>query len=540
MSLPKKVHFPTVQTTVTAYGGGINENVSSLELGPGELLSISDNYYIADGTTGGYRSIKGYERFDGKAKPSSVAATELDYTTREAARSAIDEVPGIGNVLGLFVFNNKVYAFRNKATVGLDPLIAGMYVESAAGWVEINTSAHPLSQDGSIESVEYNFLSTPTSNVVIWIDGVNKARMFDGTTITLIDNTGMGANDKPTHLAVHQDRLFLSYAGGSIQYTNVGDPTDWSAGSGELGFGYEVTSLTPNVGGTLLVTSKSFTKTLEGDSELTWTFKTFSDHTGAYSKTLNKIFDTVIFMSDAGVTTLASAQEFGSFKSSTISPKIGATLIRYSQTVSTAIVIKQLNQYRLFFTNNKCFVFSFSGKNLKGVTKVSYNIPVYHVVSSVSSSGVESIFFSSTGGYVYQMDSGTSFDGAAIKGRLAFPFYHHKSPRNLKRFLKLTGEVVSSDDMTVNIKTFFNYSASGVPKGFVETGEIYGDANSFYGISKWGTMKYGGTAVTNVCSHNINGIGFNMSVQFFTESAFNGQHTFQNCITDYEVLGRSM
>lgn len=394
MSLPRRINFPTVQTTIVPLAGGFNENVSSLEMNPGELMSISDNYYIADGTVGGYRSIKGYERFDGKTKPSNIEATEDDHTAREAARTAIGEVPGTGDVLGLFVFKCKVYAFRNK--VGTST--AGMYVSSPTGWVEVNTSAYPLEQNGSIEATKYNFLSNPESDVVIWVDGVNKARMFDGTTITVINNTGMNPNDKPTHVAVHQDRLFLSYVGGSIQYSNVGDPTDWNSGAGEIGFGYEITSLTPNVGGVLLVTSKGFTKILEGSSTETWVFKTFSDHAGAYSKTLNKIFDTVIFMSDAGVTTLASAQEFGSFKSATISPKIGNTLIKYSKLVSTAITVRQLNQYRLFFTNNRCFIFSFSGKSLKGVTKVTYNIPVYHVSSCVDSLGVESLYFSSQGG----------------------------------------------------------------------------------------------------------------------------------------------
>jgi hypothetical protein len=515
--------------------GGLNENVSSLELGPGEMVSGSENYYISDGTTGGYRSIRGYERFDGHPSPSSVSASEADHAERDAARALIGQVPGAGDILGLFVFRDKVYVFRNK----VDGLTAGMYVESPTGWIEIDTSTNPLNPNGSIESVEYNFLAQPTSKVVLWVDGSNQARMFDGTTITAIKNAGMGVNDTPTHLAVHQERLFLSYNGGSVQYSAVGVPNDWTTGAGEIGLGDDITSLTSNIGGTLLVTCEKSIKVLEGDSSLTWALKTFSDNMGSRAKTLNKIFDTVIFMSGAVVTTLSAAQEFGSFKSSTISPKVANTLRKYSQSASASVVIKSLNQYVLFFSNNEIFIFSFSGKSLKGVTRANYKMPVIHAFSFVDNNGIESFFFTSNTGFVYQGGVGTSFDGDPISYKLHLPFHHYGSPNNLKKFQRITTEIQSVSDMTISVGTCFNYLSPGTPRGIIDDIDLVTSKDS-WGNGIWGEMIYSSPAAVNHSTYNLYGIGYNMGLRFSSESAFGSQHTIQNFITDYEVLGRAM
>ena len=153
----------------------------------GELISCK-NYYITEGTTGGYVSVAGYERYDGQPSPAGVAATEIDDVAREAARTLIDEVPGQGAILGVYVFEGKVYAFRNK----VGGLTAGMYVESAAGWVEIDTSATPLNPGGVYSFLTYNFSGSAVSNAMFWTNGVDHAGYYDGTTFGQITNAGMG------------------------------------------------------------------------------------------------------------------------------------------------------------------------------------------------------------------------------------------------------------------------------------------------------------------------------------------------------------
>ena len=54
----------------------------------------------------------------------------------EDQRAIIQEVPGEGNVLGVWVFSGNIYAFRNK-TGGAT---AGMYKTTSTGWEEIDLS----------------------------------------------------------------------------------------------------------------------------------------------------------------------------------------------------------------------------------------------------------------------------------------------------------------------------------------------------------------------------------------------------------------
>jgi len=134
MTTPRRISFPEVKTEVIPFDGGLNESVSSLEMKPGELI-LCKNYYITEGSTGGYVSLSGYERFDGQPAPSSIPIGvwsdnqpwldtnpwddefENDFA-REEARDLIGEVGGVactGPVRGSFTFGGDVYAFRDKA-----------------------------------------------------------------------------------------------------------------------------------------------------------------------------------------------------------------------------------------------------------------------------------------------------------------------------------------------------------------------------------------------------------------------------------------
>lgn len=70
------------------------------------------------------------------------ALIDADHATflqdaMETLRARIDTLPGEGNVLGVWAFNNVVYGFRNK-TGGAT---AGMYASSVTGWSEVDTGA---------------------------------------------------------------------------------------------------------------------------------------------------------------------------------------------------------------------------------------------------------------------------------------------------------------------------------------------------------------------------------------------------------------
>jgi hypothetical protein len=131
-----------------ALGGGLDLVTAPINVMPGYALA-GCNYQPDDK---GYSRIKGYERFDGKPSPSSIAYNEailidgdgaalvdgdgaaLTSFDAEEARALIAPVPGIGPVRGVWVYGGHVWAFRDVSeTVG------GMYKSTSSGWVAVET-----------------------------------------------------------------------------------------------------------------------------------------------------------------------------------------------------------------------------------------------------------------------------------------------------------------------------------------------------------------------------------------------------------------
>lgn len=530
----RRLRFSSVRSEPVIMDGGLNENVSSIELKGGELIA-GFNYQLVEGSSGGYISVAGYERYDGTTKPSSVGATDESHSAQDVERASITEVPGTGSILGVHIFEGKVYAFRNK----VGGASAGMYVATATGWDEIDTSGDALAASGDYKFVNYNFTGDPADFSMYWVDGKESARAFDGTTVTVLSNAGMGANDKPINIIAHNDRLWLAYTGGSLQYSTAGDPTDWTTSAGEFGMGREITNLITSVGNSLVVFCDEAIKIVNGYSADDFVVESYSNFSGAYDSTAQRIFGTIIFMDDRGVTSLEAAQEFGDFKSNSLSQRVQKTLQNNKQLITCSVVSRSLNQYRLYFSNGGGLYFSFLNKKLRGVTVIDFIKPVIKVTEGEDANGDIVIFFASTDGYVYQMDIGTSFDGAAINTMMSTAFYHYKSPRNWKRFKEIVFEIASVSDLTIDVRFSFDYTSGYVPRSGVMQIDLLG-SGARYGEGLWGTMRYSGSENTNKIKYPINGLGSNMSVSLRTSEAYKRQHTVQNFITDYSLSGRQL
>ncbi len=140
------------QTKFFAFSGGENLVDPVILMNAGELHG-SMNY--ENRTSGGYRRIDGYERFDGQQSPSELSIA--DYADRdtwiaavEAARDNIDEVPGSGPIRGVWVYNGTTYAFRDDAgaTKGV------MFKSTSSGWTQVEDS---FPAGGKYDFVNYNF-----------------------------------------------------------------------------------------------------------------------------------------------------------------------------------------------------------------------------------------------------------------------------------------------------------------------------------------------------------------------------------------------
>jgi len=124
----------------------------------------------------------------------------------EAARSKIQTVPGSGSVLGVWQYNGVTYAFRNNA----GGTAALMYKSTTSGWVNVTTPT-ALSAGGTYEFVNYNFAGSSSQYRMYFVNGLDKAKMFDGTTVTDL-TTGM-TTDTPTHVVAYRYHTFSDLSG---------------------------------------------------------------------------------------------------------------------------------------------------------------------------------------------------------------------------------------------------------------------------------------------------------------------------------------
>lgn len=113
--------------TSIALGGGLNLAAAPLFVKPGEALFMQN--YLCD-LNGGYRRPRGYERFDGRPAPSSIA----DDAAREAARTLIQAVPGSGPVRGVAMLKGDLYAWRDNA----GGTACVMFKAGAGGWTAVS------------------------------------------------------------------------------------------------------------------------------------------------------------------------------------------------------------------------------------------------------------------------------------------------------------------------------------------------------------------------------------------------------------------
>jgi hypothetical protein len=627
--IPARLSFAPYKTDIVQLKGGINENVSSLELQPGELIDVK-NYMIAEGNYSGYLSIKGYERVDGATRPSTFESLivklsevstpilagdvlvgaggaeataiqdalvdsgtyiegtaavfvqclidnaiefieeeevsvlgspigSLVYTEHliggnssyhaglDYARSIVEEVPGEGRVLGVHYFNGKMYAWRKH--IGADTI--GMYVEDPTdGWLEIDTSADELDYEEGAHEFHFtnnNFFANVDSYSFFFVDGVNQGRMYNEVSgVTVLDNTGMSATgiDKPINVIAHNDYLFFAYRGGSLQHSVLGDPTDWTgaSGAGEIACGAEITALITGLKGTLIVFMDEGIRILNGIVASDFTLETYSKVTGCFSNTAQRMLGTAFFIDDRGLSTLAGVDTFGDYAANTISQRFKRTLKRKMPYITTTITSRDLNQYRVFFEDKTGIIVSFEGQEMQGATFLEYPIIVRSVTSG-DQQGDEVILFASDDGFVYRMDSGTSFDGAPIVTRMASAFYHYGSPRNWKNFKRATFEISGEPGQSFNVRADFDYNEPGIIPAIWRTVSIYSllGESAVWGSSKWSEMVWGvGQTATNRVPLYIRGVGVNMSYKIISAETYRTQHTIQNIITDYEILSRRL
>ena len=298
-------------------------------------------------------------------------------------------------------------------------------------------TAITLATGGKFEFAAGNFSGQLGTLRIYGCDGVNRAFEFDGTTLVPI-TTGVSP-DAPKHINVHKNFLFLSVQS-SIFYSGIGNPFRWSAvdGGGEIATGDTVTNLLVLPGNqntaTLVVTGRSSTSMLYGTSAATWNFVTFNSGVGGIDYTAQNMADTYVF-DDRGIVSLQTTLNFGNFTSASLTRNIQAFIEDKRTKVVYSSVSRQQNQYRVFFNDGYALYITVVNGKYLGAAPVYFKDIVSTVWEGELSTGAEASYFgAATGGYVYQLDVGSSFDGEPIEAFFTLAYDFAGAPRLNKQW----------------------------------------------------------------------------------------------------------
>lgn len=367
-----------------------------------------------------------------------------------------------------------------------------------------------------------------TVEKIAGVDGYNYPFSFDGTTFTELNS--IADLEGAEFVAFHKNQLFFA-VGSNLIFTAPYSDSDFTTvnGSGIISIGAKITGLIVFRDILVIFTERTINQ-LIGNTISDFTLQPITRNVGCVSPdTIQEIGGDVIFLGSDGLRLLGLTDRTGDFNLGLVSKPIQTEMTDLISSCSSfsSIVVKQKSQYRIFGFNESVTAASSKGilgtqmaiDNTSNIAWAELSGIRAYVADSYYDNKVETILFANTDGYTYQMESGNSFDGAAIPASFATPYVFMDDPRIRKTMYKLFlyTDPQGSISVDANLKFDFDTMGSVQPAaiGLSNTTSSVG----FYGtsVAKYGTTTYG-TRLKKLFETQLIGSGFFVSLQFTTES----------------------
>lgn len=425
-----------------------------------------------------------------------------------------------------------------------------------------------LPPGGVYEFVTHNFYGAATSLRLYFANGVGTAFEWDGTTLapirTGIDTgsvfsylltaggppdrvltaagdriiVGSTAVDNPSYVDEFRNHLFLGYSVGALVFSGPGLPIDYRtiSGAGTFAFGDAMTGML-SASTALVVFGRGLIEYVAGNSVDDFQKLTVTAAAGSVLRSPQVFGESPIYLDDGGLRRLSSSAAYGDFKTGTVTQLLEPLFKQKrlaSVTPNTALVVTAKDQYRLYW-NDGSGVVLYIGR--KYPETLPFKLPVTFFASCVGevSSGLgDRLFAGGTDGYVYELDKGTSFDGAAIDTYLRLAFNNLKSATQNKVFHKFTADVLCEDDITVGVKFDIDYSRADERGG--QRDEAVAAGTSIISTEAYGDIDWT-QAVQGEVTRYLYGFGRNVAVTLITSDPGKERHTFPSSTLNFSPRG---
>ena len=462
-----------------------------------------------------------------KINVPSLGTVRVNGAGQTGSTLAIDGLTGtpvegdsftIAGVEQVYVITSSVTVTSGAASVNITPALASTPADNAL----LTFRSTDRSGTNKLRYTRFDYTGTPSIAIV---DGSNRPAVYNGSTFTTLANCPaevIGAD----HVVEFKNHLFFAN-GNDLVFTSPYTYDDFSPalGAGSITMPHQITGMIV-FREQLIIFSRSKIHRIVGNSIADFQMQPIALDIGCiHEDTIQEVGGDVMFVATDGIRMLSATDRIGDFGLAVASRPIQTEVLSFisSNTSFASCVVREKNQYRLFG-----FASAIQRENAQGILGTQFADQTAegmawaelrgiraNVVDSIYSGmlGNEVIVFAHTDGYVYRMESGSSFDGENIQATFSTPFFSVNDPRRRKTFYKLHTYIdpIGSVSGEASLKLDFDQPGTIQPSP-VLVANVSSPA-AFFGRAIFGQASYGGRLVT-LFTNQVVGSGFTVSIQY--------------------------
>jgi hypothetical protein len=509
------------QTFPIEFRGGLISNLSSLQHGTNAVGSATILQNFEPNKEGGYSKLKGYEKFSDT------------------------EVTGSGPILALKVISSgRMIVARKNATNYTE-----YYYGTGSTWTSMATSAS--TNGGKARHAEYNL---DGDDKVVFVDGTNYPAIYNtsGNTMTFMTSADSTDVSGAENVAIFKNTAFYS-KGNNIFFTAPFSVDDFSVanGAGSINVGQDITGLVVFRDQLIIFTTSSIKK-LTGNTTSDFQVSPITDRIGCINgDTIQEVGGDIMYLAPDGIRLLSATDRIGDFGLDIASDAIAKDANTFLNSASnfSSVLLREKAQYRIFAyvaseqqsAAKGLIATKFVSQGASGISWATTKGIKAYVADSRYSGDQETIAFANEDGYIYEMNTGSDFNGSIIEAIYESPFMPISDPQVRKTFYKMTlyAEPTGSMELDINLKYDF---ASGTNTAVIQPQTFNitstGTAIFLFGGSSsvFGTSTFGGE-LDNVYNSNIIGSGKTVALRI-EDNSTNPTFTLDTALLEFRQNDR--
>lgn len=460
---------------------------------------------------GGYHRILGYSLYDTNRLPN-----------------------GASQVFGAVVnvIDSSVIAMQSGMT----------YRSTGSGWTKISGSDNHTGM-GKVGWTFYNWATYRFT----WVDGDPNAfpvRIEASGAYTILTNAPKGQK----YIQEFEGYLWMSAGDGNVTFSAPNDDNNYNAidGAGEINVGFPIVAL-GIWRGALYIFGQNKIAQITGTSAADWTVTPLTDDVGMVAPyTLQEVNGDLIFLSQDGLRTISGTARIFDRELGVITRPINTLILPLGTSNFTSVPIRTKSQYRLYQGTDTTD--SSTAMGILGCLKLQSNNSVAWewaqtsgiLVSCASGgliNGVETVIHGAWDGYIYEQESGESFNGVPINAVYQSPYLPFSDPSVRKILQKIAVSTKGTSAATITLGVSFDDNDPSFATPPTQNIVLAAGSSNWDGDTTWDEAGYVWDIFTdNRARLNLQGSGFTCSFIFTSQGG--GDYSITNFTIQFQDAAR--